>query len=212
MSRTGSDLCALELAYQEGEREDDLRRWSWCVAPSSVYAPVANFLSGHGAPAILATLWIEGSLAKFFPQYSLDKTGLRNLIAGFSTPGGFPSHINAEVPGSIHEGGELGYALAVAFGAVMDKPELIVPVIIGDGEAETGPTAALVVFLAANLPRTITLRLQCLACRKVHRPEGVGSRPADCSCERLQDQRTNHLRVHGRQGDDCAFHWLRLPG
>ena len=99
-------------------------------------------LSGHGAPAILATLWIEGSLAKFFPQYSLDKVGLRNLIAGFSTPSGFPSHINAEVPGSIHEGGELGYALAVAFGAVMGKPELIVLVIIGDGEAETGPTAA----------------------------------------------------------------------
>ena len=99
-------------------------------------------LPGHGAPAILAALWIEGSLAKFFPQYSLDNVGLKNLIAGFSTPGGFPSHINAEVPGSIHEGGELGYALAVAFGAVMDKPELIVPVIIGDGEAETGPTAA----------------------------------------------------------------------
>lgn len=101
---------------------------------------------GHGAPAILATLWIEGSLAKFLPRYSLDKTGLVNLIAGFSTPSGFPSHINAEVPGSIHEGGELGYALAVAFGAVMDKPDLIVPVIIGDGEAETGPTAASVKF------------------------------------------------------------------
>ena len=99
-------------------------------------------LPGHGAPAILATLWIEGTLAKFFPQYGLDKTGLKNLIARFSTPSGFPSHINAEVPGSIHEGGELGYALAVAFGAVMDKPELVVPVIIGDGEAETGPTAA----------------------------------------------------------------------
>ena len=106
-----------------------------------VFRPL-NLLLGHGAPAILATLWLESSLAKFFPQYSLDKAGLRNLIAGFSTPAGFPSHINAEVPGSIHEGGELGYALAVAFGAVMDKPELIVPVIIGDGEAETGPTAA----------------------------------------------------------------------
>lgn len=118
------------------------------LSPSKNYAPfpVAHSLPGHGAPAILAALWIEGTLAKFFPQYSLDKTGLKNLIAGFSTPGGFPSHINAEVPGSIHEGGELGYALAVAFGAVMDKPELIVPVIIGDGEAETGPTAALVDF------------------------------------------------------------------
>ena len=76
----------------------------------------------------------------------MDITGLKNLIARFSTPSGFPSHINAEVPGSIHEGGELGYALAVAFGAVMDKPELIVPVVVGDGECETGPTAAYVWF------------------------------------------------------------------
>ena len=96
---------------------------------------------GHGAPAILASLWIEGSLAKFYPQYSVDEKGLTNLVSRFSTPGGFPSHINAETPGSIHEGGELGYALAVAFGAVMDRPDLIVPVVVGDGEAETGPTA-----------------------------------------------------------------------
>ena len=122
-----------------------------------LFAPLIPLI-GHGAPAILATLWIEGSLAKFFPQYSLDKTGLKNLVAGFSTPSGFPSHINAEVPGSIHEGGELGYALAVAFGAVMDKPELIVPVIIGDGEAETGPTAASVDFLPRT-DRELTPRL-----------------------------------------------------
>lgn len=96
---------------------------------------------GHGAPAILASLWLEGSLAKFYPQYTNDKQGLHNLITGFSTPSGFPSHINAETPGSIHEGGELGYALSVAFGAVMDKPDLIVACIVGDGEAESGPTA-----------------------------------------------------------------------
>jgi xylulose-5-phosphate/fructose-6-phosphate phosphoketolase len=96
---------------------------------------------GHGAPAILASLWLEGSLAHFYPQYSMDKQGLHNLITGFSTPHGFPSHINAETPGAIHEGGELGYALSVAFGAVMDKPDLIVGCVVGDGEAETGPTA-----------------------------------------------------------------------
>ena len=96
---------------------------------------------GHGAPAILASLWLEGSLAKFYPQYSCDKKGLHNLITRFSTPSGFPSHINAETPGSIHEGGELGYALSVAFGAVMDKPDLVVACVIGDGEAESGPTA-----------------------------------------------------------------------
>ncbi|KAJ5749161.1 uncharacterized protein N7511_010857 [Penicillium nucicola] len=96
---------------------------------------------GHGAPAMLAALWLEGSLEKFYPQYSRDSKGLHNLISTFSTPAGFPSHINAETPGTIHEGGELGYALSVAFGAAMDNPDLIIPCIVGDGEAETGPTA-----------------------------------------------------------------------
>ncbi|KAH8742761.1 XFP domain-containing protein [Diaporthe sp. PMI_573] len=97
---------------------------------------------GHGAPAALASLWLEGSLEKFYPgRYDLDRQGLRRLISEFSLPGGFPSHINSESPGSIHEGGELGYALAVAYGAVMDSPDLIVTAIIGDGEAESGPTA-----------------------------------------------------------------------
>lgn len=100
---------------------------------------------GHGAPAALAALWLEGSLQRFYPnRYQVDKTGLHNLIAGFSVPGGFPSHINPEVPGSIHEGGELGYALGVSFGAVMDNPDLIVTCVVGDGEAESGPTAAYV--------------------------------------------------------------------
>ncbi|KAF2144057.1 uncharacterized protein K452DRAFT_356998 [Aplosporella prunicola CBS 121167] len=96
---------------------------------------------GHGAPALLASLWLEGSMEKFFPQYSRNKQGLHNLITKFSVTGGPPSHINAETPGAIHEGGELGYALAVSFGAVMDKPDLIVTCIVGDGEAESGPTA-----------------------------------------------------------------------
>lgn len=78
------------------------------------------------------------------PQYAQNKAGLARLISGFSTPAGFPSHINAETPGSIHEGGELGYALSVAFGAVMDNPDLIVACVVGDGEAETGPTATYV--------------------------------------------------------------------
>ncbi|KAI2792758.1 putative phosphoketolase [Penicillium oxalicum] len=96
---------------------------------------------GHGAPAILASLWLEDSLARFYPEYSRNSKGLHRLIANFSTSSGFPSHINAETPGAIHEGGELGYALSVSFGAVMDNPDLIVPCIVGDGEAETGPTA-----------------------------------------------------------------------
>ncbi|OQD77846.1 hypothetical protein PENDEC_c002G01690 [Penicillium decumbens] len=96
---------------------------------------------GHGAPGILAALWLEGSLEKFYPEYSRDSKGLHQLISTFSTTAGLPSHINAETPGAIHEGGELGYALAVSFGAVMDNPDLIVPCVVGDGEAETGPTA-----------------------------------------------------------------------
>ncbi|OJI86491.1 hypothetical protein ASPTUDRAFT_187874 [Aspergillus tubingensis CBS 134.48] len=96
---------------------------------------------GHGAPAILASLWLEGSLEKFYPNYSRDMDGLHELISTFSTSAGLPSHINAETPGAIHEGGELGYALAVSFGAVMDNPDMIVTCVVGDGEAETGPTA-----------------------------------------------------------------------
>ncbi|KAJ5174543.1 uncharacterized protein N7482_000420 [Penicillium canariense] len=87
---------------------------------------------GHGAPALLASLWLEGSMERFYPHYSRDGNGLHQLIS---------THINAETPGAIHEGGELGYALAVSFGAVMDNPDLIVTCIIGDGEAESGPTA-----------------------------------------------------------------------
>ncbi|KAL4791835.1 XFP N-terminal domain-containing protein [Aspergillus venezuelensis] len=96
---------------------------------------------GHGAPALLAALWLEGALGKFYPEYGNNKEGLHNLISTFSTSAGLPSHINAETPGAIHEGGELGYALSVSFGAVMDNPDLIVTCVVGDGEAESGPTA-----------------------------------------------------------------------
>src|SRR3954449_12470878 len=96
---------------------------------------------GHGAPANLANLWLEGSLEAVRPDLTRDRAGLNKLIRSFSWPGGFPSHLAPMVPGVIHEGGELGYALATAFGAAFDNPELIVACIVGDGEAETGPTA-----------------------------------------------------------------------
>lgn len=130
-----------------------LGHWGTCPALSLVYAH-ANLLirhtdvdmimvtgPGHGAPSILANLWIEGALATFYSKYAMNSEGLRNLVRGFSWPGGFPSHVNAELPGQIHEGGELGYALSVAYGAVMDKPDMICICVVGDGEAETGPTA-----------------------------------------------------------------------
>jgi xylulose-5-phosphate/fructose-6-phosphate phosphoketolase len=96
---------------------------------------------GHGAPANLANLWIDGCLEDIKPELSRDRDGLARLVRSFSWPGGFPSHLAPIVPGTIHEGGELGYALATAFGAALDNPDLIVAAIIGDGEAETGPTA-----------------------------------------------------------------------
>ncbi|WVR00042.1 hypothetical protein IAU59_007184 [Kwoniella sp. CBS 9459] len=106
-------------------------------------APSFMFLTGpgHGAPALLSTLYMEGAITRFYPQYPMSREGLEEFIRCFSIPGGFPSHVNAETPGAIHEGGELGYCLAVAYGSVMDKPDHITVAVIGDGESETGPTA-----------------------------------------------------------------------
>ncbi|MBW7953748.1 MAG: phosphoketolase family protein [Candidatus Dojkabacteria bacterium] len=97
---------------------------------------------GHGYPSLLANLYLEESLANFYPDYRVGKESLKRLIREFSWPGGFPSHSNPETPGAIHEGGELGYALSTAFGAAFDNPNLVVACVVGDGEAETGPTAA----------------------------------------------------------------------
>src|SRR5947207_14518810 len=97
---------------------------------------------GHGAPAILADLYIEGTLSEYYPRYSRDLGGLTNLVRDFSWPGGLPSHLTALTPGAIHEGGELGYSLMHAYGAAFDNPELLVACVVGDGEAETGPLAA----------------------------------------------------------------------
>ncbi len=97
---------------------------------------------GHGAPGILSNLYLENTLHEFFPDLTRDYEGLCKFIKRFSWPEGFPSHLYPGIPGTINEGGELGYALATAYGAVMDNPHLIVACLIGDGEAETGPTAA----------------------------------------------------------------------
>jgi xylulose-5-phosphate/fructose-6-phosphate phosphoketolase len=97
---------------------------------------------GHGGPALLAHTWLEGSYSEAYPEVSRDERGMRELFRQFSFPGGVPSHVAPEVPGSIHEGGELGYSLAHSFGAAFDNPDLIVACVVGDGEAETGPLAA----------------------------------------------------------------------
>src|SRR5277367_2873169 len=96
---------------------------------------------GHGGPAALANAWLEGSYSDVYPDVPRDAGGMRQLFHQFSFPGGVPSHVSPETPGSIHEGGELGYSLSHAFGAVFDNPALIVACVVGDGEAETGPLA-----------------------------------------------------------------------
>jgi xylulose-5-phosphate/fructose-6-phosphate phosphoketolase len=97
---------------------------------------------GHGGPAIVANVYLEGTYSEIYPDVSLDEAGVLRLVRQFSTPGGIPSHVSVPTPGSIHEGGELGYALVHAFGAVFDNPDLIAACVVGDGEAETGPLEA----------------------------------------------------------------------
>ena len=96
---------------------------------------------GHGGPAVVGNTYLEGTYSEIYPDISQDEAGLRKLFLQFSFPGGIPSHASPECPGSIHEGGELGYSLSHSFGAVFDNPDLIVACVVGDGEAETGPLA-----------------------------------------------------------------------
>lgn len=96
---------------------------------------------GHGGPGLVANTWLEGSYSEFYPNVPVDGEGMRKLFRQFSFPGGVGSHVTPETPGSIHEGGELGYALSHAYGAAFDNPDLIVACVVGDGEAETGPLA-----------------------------------------------------------------------
>lgn len=97
---------------------------------------------GHGGPGPVAAAWLEGTYSEIYPEISQDADGMRRLFRQFSFPGGIPSHVAPETPGSLHEGGELGYSLSHAYGAAFDNPELIVAAVVGDGEAETGPLAA----------------------------------------------------------------------
>ncbi|SDR93624.1 phosphoketolase family protein [Microlunatus soli] len=131
-----------------------LGHWGTCPGITMIYAGLNRLIRqqhvsimlvtgpGHGAPAIHANLWLEESHAERDPVLARTGGGLAELVRRFSWPDGFPSHLSPEVPGVIHEGGELGYALATAFGAAADAPDRIVACIVGDGEAETGPTAA----------------------------------------------------------------------
>ena len=97
---------------------------------------------GHGGPGLVANTYLEGTYSEVYPNISQDESGMKALFTQFSFPGGVPSHVAPETPGSINEGGELGYSLAHAYGAAFDNPDLLVACVVGDGEAETGPLAA----------------------------------------------------------------------
>ena len=101
---------------------------------------------GHGGPAVVGNTYLEGTYSEIYPDISQDEAGLQKLFKQFSFPGGIPSHASPECPGSIHEGGELGYSLSHSFGAVFDNPDLVVACVVGDGEAETGPLGHGVAF------------------------------------------------------------------
>lgn len=131
-----------------------LGHWGTCPGLNFVYAHLNRVIKkfdldmfylcgpGHGGPAMVANTWLEGSYSEFYPRISRDAIGMKRLFRQFSFPGGIPSHAAPETPGSINEGGELGYSLAHAYGAAFDNPDLIVACVVGDGEAETGPLAA----------------------------------------------------------------------
>ena len=148
---------------------------------------------GHGGPAALANSWLEGSYSEVYPSVKRDTGGMRQLFRQFSFPGGVPSHISPETPGSIHEGGELGYSMSHAHGAAFDNPDLIVACVVGDGEAETGPLATS--WHCASFPQS------------GQRRRGA----ADPAPERLEDRQPDGARpaARGRAGRPAARLRLR---
>ncbi len=147
---------------------------------------------GHGGPAVVANTYLEGTYTEIYPRVTRDEEGLKILFRQFSFPGGIPSHVAPETPGSIHEGGELGYSLSHAVGAVLDNPNLIAACVVGDGEAETGPSGHCVAFEQVPASRE---RRGC---------------PADPALEWLQDRQSGDLRADPARRARAALSWLRL--
>ena len=156
---------------------------------------------GHGGPAIVAATYLEGTYTETYPAVTRDTAGLRHLFRQFSTPGGIPSHVSPPTPGSIHEGGELGYVLTHAFGAVFDNPSLIAFAVVGDGEAETGPLEGSWKSISYLSPVTdgAVLPILHLNGYKISGPTVLGrERDAD-----IQALLSGHgYRVHWVEGDD----------
>ena len=147
---------------------------------------------GHGGPALVANVYLEGTYTEVYPHITRDEDGLRKLFRQFSFPGGIPSHVAPETPGSIHEGGELGYSLSHAAGAVLDNPDLLVACVIGDGEAETGPLAT-----AWHSNKFLESRSR-------------RSGPADPPPQRLQDRESDDLRAHPPRRARAVHAGLRM--
>ncbi len=147
---------------------------------------------GHGGPAVVGNTYLEGTYSEIYPNISQDEAGLQKLFKQFSFPGGIPSHASPECPGSIHEGGELGYSLSHSFGAVFDNPDVVVACVIGDGEAETGPLAT------------------AWHSNKFLDPMTDGAVSADSAPERLQDQQPQRPRAHRARGVATISPRLRL--
>ena len=158
---------------------------------------------GHGGPALLANVYLEGTYSEVYPKVTQDTEGMRLLFRQFSTPGGVPSHVSVPTPGSIHEGGELGYVLIHAFGAAFDNPDLIVAAVVGDGEAETGPLEGSwksIKFLNPSRDGAV-LPILHLNGYKISGPTVLG-RDSDAHVERLLSG--HGYDVHFVEGDDPA--------
>ncbi|MEO7235193.1 MAG: phosphoketolase family protein [Lapillicoccus sp.] len=164
---------------------------------------------GHGGPALVANTYLDGTYSEVYPHISRDEEGLTRLARQFSTPGGIPSHVSVQTPGSIHEGGELGYALVHAGGAAFDRPDLLVACVIGDGEAETGPLAAswkLPAFLNARRDGAV-LPILHLNGYKISGPTVLGRTDDKAVCALLSAQGWDPVVV---SGDDPPSVFLEL--
>jgi xylulose-5-phosphate/fructose-6-phosphate phosphoketolase len=190
-----------------------LGHWGTSPALNLIYAQLNRLIQqrdcdvlyvtgpGHGGPAIVANVYLEGTYSEIYPAVSLDETGLLRLVRQFSTPGGIPSHVSVPTPGSIHEGGELGYALVHAFGAAFDNPDLLVACVVGDGEAETGPLEGSwksISFLNPVRDGAVLPILQ-LNGYKISGPTVLGRASDDAVRELL---RAHGYEVHFVEGDD----------
>ncbi len=153
---------------------------------------------GHGGPGIVANTYLEGTYSEFYPNISQDAAGMQRLFRQFSFPGGIPSHAAPETPGSIHEGGELGYSLSHAYGAVYDHPDLIAVCVVGDGEAETGPLATS--WHSNKFLNPVTdgavLPILHLNGYKIANPTDPGPHPRDRA-----GLAAGGIRLHGAPGD-----------